>query len=137
MPFREEDLDHTPLKFGKFKGKTPEWVADNEILRDERSKSWLIWAYETCGNQDVCSSALYRELGGKGERAEPDSDWGRRNRSDLREPATDPVSGEIDFDNMGKDAQEERLKEIRQRAEQRRAPRPAHNFDDMDDDIPF
>lgn len=55
-------MDATPLKFGKFKGKTPEQVA--EIKPD-----YLVWAYENVAQFAVCSDALYRECGGKGSRA--------------------------------------------------------------------
>ena len=51
---KEESLDHTPLKFGKHRGETPEQVADKD-------PDWLVWAYETVKNRPVCSSALYRD----------------------------------------------------------------------------
>lgn len=59
-------LDHSPLKFGKFKGKTPAVVA-------EEDQQYLVWAYETVGNFDVCSEALYKDCGGKGKRAVRDN----------------------------------------------------------------
>lgn len=59
-------LDHTPLLFGQYKGKTPEEVIDKY---GKRGEGWLIWAYETVSNFPVCSAALYKDLGGKGKRA--------------------------------------------------------------------
>ena len=58
----QEVLDHTPLKFGKFRGKTPEQVA-------EIDPRYLCWAYETVSNFPTCSDALYRECGGRGHKA--------------------------------------------------------------------
>lgn len=58
-------LDTTPLKFGKFRGKTPEWVSEHGVKGDD----YLRWAYETVHNFPVCSDALYREIGGRGTRA--------------------------------------------------------------------
>lgn len=58
-------LDSTPLKFGKFKGKTPEWISENAPKGD----NYLCWAYETVAQFDVCSDAMYRDIGGRGTRA--------------------------------------------------------------------
>ncbi len=48
----DEQLDHTPIGFGKHAGKTPEEVA-------ELDPEYLIWAY-TSLDKKLCSSALYR-----------------------------------------------------------------------------
>jgi hypothetical protein len=47
-------IDHTPLTFGKHRGKTPEHVA-------EEDPSWLKWAFETIKDKGICSQALYRD----------------------------------------------------------------------------
>ena len=58
----EGTLDQTPLKFGKYKGKTPDKVS-------EWDPKYLIWAYENVAQFPVCSEAMYRSVGGKGKRA--------------------------------------------------------------------
>lgn len=48
-------LDHTPLTFGKYKGKTPDEVSKVDC-------SWLIWAFENVTNRPVfMSELLYNE----------------------------------------------------------------------------
>ena len=42
--------DHTPLTFGKYKGKTPEEVADYD-------PSYVVWMYDNV-NPTPCSKAL-------------------------------------------------------------------------------
>lgn len=98
---KEGMLDHTPLKFGKFKGKTPEQVS-------EVQPQYLVWAYETVGNFDVCSEALYRECGGKGKRAVNTS---RTANPSYYKPENDRYES--------------------------RASSPARSSGDFDDDIPF
>lgn len=130
----EEDLDHTPLKFGKFKGKTPEWVSENELLAAGR-KSWLIWAYETVGNGDVCSEALYREMGGKHSRAKPDPE-----KPDYRKWKPEAQQHLPDFPETREEAAaREAANDARDRYNSRgfSPAKPASSFDDMDDDIPF
>lgn len=119
---REAILDRTPLSFGKWKDKTPEWVAENEPLRAGQ-RSWLIWAFENVGNGDVCSTALYRELGGRGSRAKVD-----KTKRDYR--TYRPEQGNLDLgpQNYPRDTYESRGSS--------RAI-GASSFDDMDDDIPF
>lgn len=56
--------DRTALKFGKHRGKTPEQVAETD-------PGYIVWAYETVAQFDVCSAALYRECGGRRNRAVP------------------------------------------------------------------
>lgn len=54
MPTPDE-LDHTPLTFGKYKGKTPDEVSKIDC-------SWMIWAYENVTNRPVfMSELLYKE----------------------------------------------------------------------------
>lgn len=102
----EAMLDRTPLRFGKFRGKTPEYVSQ----LTPRESSWLIWAYENVFNFDVCSAALYRELGGKGKRA---VDTRSKNKSASPQDERDVYA-------------------------QPNKPKSAQGyFDDMDDDIPF
>ena len=48
-----EDLDHSPLTFGKYVGKTP-----NEV--SESDPNWLCWAYENVKTKPTCSALLYR-----------------------------------------------------------------------------
>lgn len=45
------DLDSTPLRFGKYKGQTPDEVADHD-------PQWLSWAYKNVTNRDTCSEDL-------------------------------------------------------------------------------
>jgi hypothetical protein len=105
-------LDATPLKFGQYKGKLPEDVAEISA----RARQYLVWAYENVGNFDVCSAALYKDCGGKGKRAIPE-DGKRNHRKDAMKVAH--------IASYGKDA-----------AANQGAPRKTF-FDDMDDDIPF
>jgi hypothetical protein len=124
QPFVEETLDHEPLKFGKFKGKTPRHIAEHE----KDGEQYLVWAYETVGGFDVCSHALYRDCGGTGSRAaraEPQNDFQRRNRKDLRAAATNPETGEIGGSGDRYDS----------RASSK--AKPTNNSFDFDDDIPF
>ena len=48
------DLDHTPLTFGKYKGMTPNQVA-------EIDPSWVVWAYNNVTNRNTCSRLLANE----------------------------------------------------------------------------
>lgn len=98
-------LDSTPLKFGKFKGQTPEQVA----LKAYRGDAWLVWAYETVGNFDVCSAALYKDCGGKGVRA----------KSTRAQPNPDYVAPPDRYESRGS------------------SPARPTSFEDFDDDIPF
>jgi hypothetical protein len=103
---REGMLDATPLKFGKFRGKTPEEISN----MSPRDAQYLVWAYETVGNFDVCSEALYRELGGKWKRAE----------ATRKKANSDYVAPPDRYESRGHSH-----------------AKPASSFDDMDDDIPF
>jgi len=49
-----DDLDQTPLTFGKHVGLTPEQVA-------KKDPGWLVWAKQNVTNKLVCSDALYRD----------------------------------------------------------------------------
>ena len=51
--FLEDKLDTQALTFGKFKGRTPDWIMRNE-------PSYLVWAYENT-DHTVCSKELYEE----------------------------------------------------------------------------
>lgn len=53
-----EDLDHTPLTFGKYKGVTPSELAtvDPQYIR---------WMYEEVKNKPTCSKVLYDDCAGK------------------------------------------------------------------------
>lgn len=118
----EAILDRTALRFGKYKGRTPEWVAENEGYK---GKSYLTWAYETVGNFDVCSAALYRDCGGKGKRVEGTHSQTTNKRAnqtssvdtyDSRGYSNNPVPRDVRYP-PGTPLQ--------------------HGFDDFDDDIPF
>lgn len=84
----EGTLDQTPLKFGKYKGKTPDKVS-------ELDPQYLIWAYETVAQFPVCSAALYRSVGGKGKRAVHDKlDASSRNAEKVaQEKKASPALG--------------------------------------------
>lgn len=45
------NVDDTPLTFGKYKGRTPDDIADDD-------PGYIVWAYETIGNH-ICSKAMY------------------------------------------------------------------------------
>lgn len=45
------NADQTPLKFGKYRGLTPEELIDED-------PGYLVWAYETVGKH-LCSHSLY------------------------------------------------------------------------------
>ncbi len=45
-------IDETPLIFGKYRGRTPDWIS-------ERDPSYIIWMWEEFDNPP-CSRALYR-----------------------------------------------------------------------------
>lgn len=115
---RESELDTKPLQFGKFKGKTPEEVSE----LPDKDRRYLVWAWETVGNGDVCSHALYRECGGtmgKEGRAKVD-----KHKPDYR--TFKPEQMEMDLPPS--DTYESK----------RSSPATRHPFvDDLDDDIPF
>jgi hypothetical protein len=120
---KEGILDSTPLKFGKHKGKKPEDMAVGSL----KDQEYLRWAYENVGNNDVCSRALYHELGGRGTRAIPDGKYPNR-RSDAPQNTGDYEPG-----NYGTETGR-----FHSRAPApANKPKPASGFDDMDDDIPF
>lgn len=123
---REGMLDHTPLKFGKYKGHTPEGISD----LGKTGCQYLIWAYENVGNFDVCSAALYKDIGGKGKRAERKTEgrfFGNR------------TSGKDAAGNQSADPFAD-ISESRSASSQPKQKSNLHlknHFDDMDDDIPF
>jgi hypothetical protein len=126
QPVDEQTLDFEPLKFGRFKGKTPEQVAELPM----RDRQYLVWAFENVGNFDVCSSALYRDLGGKGSRAKVES--GKRDqrkyKPEQKNITVDQETGELFGDRYSS------------RASSPAKQTPAlfkPGFNDMDDDIPF
>lgn len=90
-------LDNTPLKFGKFRGKTPSHVAEKEY----RGEGWLVWAYETVGNFDVCSATLYKDCGGKGTRAKGTASVA--NPAYARSQSSSPYSGKSIAGDQGED----------------------------------
>lgn len=120
---QEAILDRTPLKFGKYRGKTPEWVVENEGYR---AKSYITWAYETVGNFDVCSAALYRDCGGKGKRAEGTHSQ-TANKRVNQNPSVDTYESRGYSSNpVPRDV----------RYPPGTPPKQGY-FDDFDDDIPF
>lgn len=56
----EDDLDHTPLTFGKHKGKTPD-----QISEEKDGENYIVWMFETVENRPTCSRLLYEACGGK------------------------------------------------------------------------
>ena len=48
------NLDHTPLVFGKYNGKTPDQVAKID-------PGWLVWAFNNVKNRQTCSQLLANE----------------------------------------------------------------------------
>lgn len=51
-----DKLDHTPLDFGKYRGKTPNEVA-------EINPGYIVWMFENV-DRETCSQLLYLECGG-------------------------------------------------------------------------
>ena len=64
----DEKLDHTPLTFGKYKGKTPSDVA-------EKDPSYITWMYENVKNKNTCSARLYKACANEDDDLEQDSDF--------------------------------------------------------------
>lgn len=50
----DNELDHTPLTFGKYSGKTPNDVASID-------PHWLVWAFNNVTNRVTCSRLLANE----------------------------------------------------------------------------
>lgn len=48
-----ESIDDTPFPFGKYKGLTPNQVA-------EEDPSYIVWAYENIKNYTTCTALLYK-----------------------------------------------------------------------------
>ena len=63
----EEMLDHSPLTFGMYKGKTPAQVSED----GPRGEKYIRWLYETVDNKPTCSAALYKACGGTSFKAGP------------------------------------------------------------------
>lgn len=56
MQTPDEKLDHTPITFGKYRGKTPSEIADAD-------PGYIIWCYEAWaqgGRKPPCSKLLYK-----------------------------------------------------------------------------
>lgn len=90
-------LDHTPLKFGKYRGKTAEWIS-------EENPGYLRWAYENVAGFPVCSDALYREIGGRGSRAKgkdaaDEYERQQRERENFQKHRARTSNGFDDFDD--------------------------------------
>jgi hypothetical protein len=88
----EQMLDFTPITFGKYRGKTPEWVAEND-------PGYLRWMYETVTDRGTCSYALYRDAGGT--RGRPVSVINRSQPQGTPAPKRDKQLGY--FDDMDDD----------------------------------
>lgn len=50
----EIHIDHTPLTFGKYKGKTAEEVS----IKDP---AYIVWMFKNVSGKNTCSEALYRD----------------------------------------------------------------------------
>lgn len=55
-----DELDHTPLTFGKYRGRTPD-----EISKTKDGAQYILWMFENVENRDTCSRLLYEACGGK------------------------------------------------------------------------
>ncbi len=84
-----DNLDDTPLTFGKFKGKTPKYVVRNY----SEGNDYIIWLYENVKNKPTCSWELYYEAGGRN----PNPDTGK---AKVIAPPVRPSAG---FDNYDDD----------------------------------
>jgi hypothetical protein len=51
MAMGDEELDDTPLSFGKHKGETPDEISDYD-------PEYIVWAYENLDIK-ICSKAMY------------------------------------------------------------------------------
>lgn len=49
-----EQLDHTPLTFGKYVGKTPNEVSE----MGQEACRWLVWAFNNVKDKPTCSKLL-------------------------------------------------------------------------------
>lgn len=56
-----DDLDHSPLTFGKYRGQTPDEIS--ELGKD--GMNYIRWMFETVENKPTCSRLLYEACGGK------------------------------------------------------------------------
>ncbi len=104
-----EQLDHTPVDFGKYKGKSPMYIAEELCQTD-----YVRWAYENVVryNRPVfCSEVLYKECGGKFKSAKEQAE--AKKAAEAQKPNS--------YRSVGM------------------KPEHGHpyKFDDMDDDIPF
>lgn len=63
----DDELDHTPLAFGKYVGKTPDEIS----LQDA---SYILWLYEQC-TPKMCSRLLY--VACREDEAEDEVDYGQ------------------------------------------------------------
>lgn len=53
-----EELDHTPLTFGKYRGMTPSELG-------EVDPQYVCWMFETVKDKNTCSALLYKDCVGK------------------------------------------------------------------------
>jgi len=53
---QELATDATPLSFGKYRGRSPDWIAEND-------PQYLVWAYGKIKNRTVCSFPLAKSCG--------------------------------------------------------------------------
>jgi hypothetical protein len=60
MPY-DDNLDHTPLTFGKYKGKTPDEVSQ----MGTSGENYIVWMYDNVDRFPTCSEALARACGWK------------------------------------------------------------------------
>ena len=67
-----EQLDHTPLSFGKYKGKTPSEVAEGD-------PGYIVWLYDTWADQrrpQLVSKALADDCRHDVRDEDDDGPWG-------------------------------------------------------------
>jgi hypothetical protein len=80
-----DDIDHTPLTFGKYKGQTPDQISETKD-----GCSYLIWAHDNVTNKETCSDLLYKTC---------KSDLAAGNyAANRKEPR--PLTGRPSFDNL-------------------------------------
>lgn len=80
MSNSDEDADHLPLVFGKYKGKTPSEVAETD-------PSYIVWMFDNVKNYPTCSKVLRDDC--ERDAREAESDDPRNWESPFRDDETD------------------------------------------------
>lgn len=69
-------LDHTPLTFGKYRGRTPDDVSEDD-------PGYICWMYDNVKNKPTCSRTLY-------EVCLSDADYTKKDRQKSQVKELDP-----------------------------------------------